>query len=79
MSAQGIEYGIFGEGSQILTNQKQEIIFLASDWLKFVTLPRKYRNLHYQILLKSDQRMLFPTYLGQRVLTLDYEYFRSCD
>ena len=44
-----IEYEIFGEGSQISTNQKRESTvlsearkqcFLASDWLKFETLPR---------------------------------------
>ena len=40
-----IEYGIFGEGSQISTYQK----LLASDWLKFVTLSCKYRTL-----FKSD-------------------------
>ena len=31
-----VEYDIFGEGSQILTNQKRKKhCFLASDWLEF--------------------------------------------
>ena len=41
-----IESGIFGEGSQISTNQKLEnSAFFTSDCFKFVTRPRKYRTL----------------------------------
>ena len=43
-----IEHGIFGKGSQSSTNQKREITnycFLASYWLKFGTLSRKFRAL----------------------------------
>ena len=38
----GIECGLFGEGSQILSEKES---FLTSDWWKFGTLPRKYRTL----------------------------------
>ena len=43
-----IGYDIFGEGSQILTNQKREdsaFSALASDLLKFGALPRNNRTL----------------------------------
>ena len=39
------EYGIFGEGSQISTNQERESTVFFSDWLKFESLPRKQRTL----------------------------------
>ena len=39
-----IEYGILGEGSQISTNQKRESNIIYSDWLKFGTLPQRYRT-----------------------------------
>ena len=45
-----IEYGIFGEGSQISSNQKSEArkqCFLVSDWSKFGPLPQKCRALYY--------------------------------
>ena len=43
-----MEYGIFGEGSHISTNQKREndaYSLLSSDWFKIEPLPRKYRTL----------------------------------
>ena len=41
-----IGYGIFGEGSKILTNQKREVRLLASDRLKFRTVLQTYRALY---------------------------------
>ena len=54
--------GIFGEGSQVSTNQKREsTVFsvLASDWSKFETLPRKCRTLYTSSRLTNYT--IFPT------------------
>ena len=47
LSSMIIKYEIFGEGSQISTNQKREnsAFSIASDWLKFEK-PRKFRTLY---------------------------------
>ena len=53
-----IEYGIFGEGSQISTKPeaRRDSCFFASDWTKFETLPRKYRTLLGQAKTRSPER-----------------------
>ena len=41
-----IEYGIFGEGvSYFKQSEARKHCFLAFDWLKYETLPRKYHTL----------------------------------
>ena len=47
-SLKSIKNGIFGEGSQILTNKKKcSLDVLNFDLLKFVVLPRKYQHSYW--------------------------------